>query len=82
MINNFKLHENEILNMDFKDPVVIASFNDKLCDDIKKRLVADLRYGREMLQLYKSCRNDMDVYNAADMLKKMERIFTGWQFEK
>jgi hypothetical protein len=79
MIRNYKIKGNDIINADFADPgLVIGSFNDKLLETEKKKIVNDLVYGREMLEIYKECRDGLHIIDVVNALKKMEFIFTDW----
>lgn len=80
MIRNYKLKGNNIINADFADPgLVIGSFNDKLLETEKKKIINDLVYGREMLEIYKECRDSLHIVDVVNALKKMEFIFTDWK---
>lgn len=81
MINNYKLHGNKILNIDFKEHFVVGSFNNVLTREIKKKLILDLVYGREMLQVYKNYRDDLHITAVVEMLQEMEDIFADWDRE-
>ena len=81
MINNYKLHGDKILNTDFKEHIVVGSFNNVLTREIKKKLILDLVYGREMLQVYKNYRDDLHITAVVEMLQEMEDIFTDWDRE-
>jgi hypothetical protein len=79
MIRNYKLRGNDIVNADFADPgLVIGSFNDQLLEAEKKKIINDLVYGREMLEIYKECRDSLHIIDVVNALKKMEFVFTDW----
>lgn len=79
MIRNYKLRGNDIVNADFADPgLVIGSFNDQLLEAEKKKIINDLVYGREMLEIYKECRDSLHIVDVVNALKKMEFVFTDW----
>lgn len=79
MIRNYKLKGNDIVNADFKDPLIIGTFNEQLIREEKKKIVLDIMYGREMLEIYKRRRLDsFHILNVVDMLKEMDKIFSEW----
>jgi hypothetical protein len=80
MIRNYKLKGNNIVNTDFADPgLIIGSFNDQLIEEEKKKIVNDLIFGREMLEIYKECRDNLHIVKVVDTLKKMEFVFRNWE---
>lgn len=81
MIRNYKLMGNDIVNADFKDRLVVGTFNEQLIREEKKKIVLDLVYGREMLEIYKSRRDSFHILDVVDMLKEMEKIFSEWDYK-
>ena len=81
MIRNYKLKGNDIVNADFKEPMIVGSFADGITRETKKKIVFDIMYGREMLGVYKRYRDDFNVVNVVDMLKEMEKIFAEWDYK-
>jgi hypothetical protein len=82
MIRNYNLRGNDIVNADFSDPdIVIGSFNDQLLEAEKKKIINDLVYGREMLEIYEECRDSLHIVDVVNALKKMEFAFSDWKYK-
>lgn len=81
MIRNYKLKGNDIVNADFKDPLIIGTFNEQLIREEKKKIVLDIMYGREMLEIYKRRLDSFHILNVVDMLKEMDKIFSEWDYK-
>lgn len=82
MIRNYKLRGNDIVNADFAGPcIVIGTFHDKLLESEKKKIINDLIFGREMLEIYEECRDSLHIVDVVNALKKMEFIFADWKSE-
>jgi hypothetical protein len=80
MVRNYKLRGNDIVNADFADAdIVIGSFRDGLLEAEKKKIINDLVYGREMLEIYEECRDSLHIVDVVNALKKMEFVFTDWK---
>lgn len=78
MLNNYRLIKNDILNIDFKEPIVVGTFNDVLTDKVKRKLICDMVFGGEMMIIYKRYRDNFHITSVVEMLRKMEITFAEW----
>jgi hypothetical protein len=64
--------------MNFKEPIVVGTFNDVLTNKVKRRLICDMVFGGEMMIIYKQYRDNFHITSVVEMLKEMETIFAEW----
>jgi len=84
---NTKVKGNLLLNADILTPEtssigVYATFHEGLTRQTKKEISLAINYGGEMLQIYERNRNNFHVVNVVEMLKKMEDIFSKFDYER
>ena len=77
-----KLSKGKILHGEFISPdVVIAEFNNDFLESYQTQFVSTFNHGEQMLRLYKSVRDHLDITTVAEMLEDMEKIYNQWSYE-
>ena len=80
---NTKVKGNLLLNADFVQPeTAYATFSEGLSKRTIKEISSIINYGHEMLQIYEQHRSDLHIANVVDMLRKMEAVFSKFDYER
>ena len=72
---NVKREGNQLLNADFETPMAYAVLYEGLTDKAKEDITRAVHYGSQMLDVYRSRRDNLHIANVMRMLEEMESIF-------
>ena len=78
-MNTYRYKANKMLNADIISPeLVVAEFSDQLVKGEAAKIVNNLNFGQEMLQLFGEHSDDLHIANVMQMLEKMDKVWAKW----
>lgn len=79
----FKLDGNVLLNADIESPhLPYAVFSEDLCQDVPRKIVAELNHGSAVLNILGSYHGSEDFVMTVEMVKELRGAYNRYAFDR